>query len=118
LPIQPPKHPSVPTKKTEPSKHAAPIGAAASVAAPSENPEVIKGKTFNHADEVPGAFTGTFEGCTFNMKELKGKNLQAKFKGCTFARDLKFVECNLYGAEGLPRDVKMVDCLAPMKKGV
>jgi len=117
VPVQPPKHSSA-MKKTEPSKPAAPVRAAASVDAPAVTPEVIKGKTFNNSDEVPNPFIGTFENCTFNMKELKRKNLQAKFKGCTFAKDLKFVDCNLYGAEGLPKDVKMVDCLAPMKKGV
>ena len=111
MPIQPPKHSSVPAKKTEPSKPAAPVKTAAP--APPAVTQTIKGKTYTDGDEVPSVFTGTFESCNFNMKELKNKNLQAKFKGCTFQKGLKFIECNLHGAEGIPKDVEMQNCLRP-----
>ena len=111
-----PATPSTPTKpgaRTEPSKPAAPAKPAAAPPVKPGAPEVIKDKTFDTDKDIPMVFFGTFENCTFNLKELKGRNFNADFNNCKFAKDFKFVECNLHGCVGIPKDVKMEKCMPP-----
>ena len=79
-----------------------------------EAPEPVKtfkDVTFEKDKDVPMVYTGTFEGCKFEMKTLEKKNFaHAKFVDCTFSKGFKFVRCNLYGASGVD-DVEKEMCL-------
>ena len=81
------------------------------VAAPKESVKTFKNVTFEKDKDVPMVYTGTFEGCKFEMKTLEKKNFaHVNFVDCDFSKGFKFVRCNLYGATGV-ENVEKEMCL-------